>query len=230
MGTNHTKIGANDPCPCWTGKKYKRCCKGKIDWSKVLRNREDYIPYMSARGRNIMFFEAIQKALDLDLTRDLPDLATYKAAFTASAVHRIYESINELWPPTTDVESVLARSGDSVAGIYIGDYTPQYLSRAIVRHSLYANKILLVDPFMHPYIISDAYNPIQHPDQHRAQTLRNVNFYRSMLPWIDAGIVEFIRTPSDFDRKLNWRSMKNAQIYRDTTATQSSWVSRSRSI
>ncbi len=23
------KIGRNDPCPCGTGKKYKRCCEGK---------------------------------------------------------------------------------------------------------------------------------------------------------------------------------------------------------
>jgi hypothetical protein len=22
----HTKIGRNDPCPCGSGKKYKRCC------------------------------------------------------------------------------------------------------------------------------------------------------------------------------------------------------------
>ncbi len=24
-----TKVGRNDPCPCGSGKKYKRCCEGK---------------------------------------------------------------------------------------------------------------------------------------------------------------------------------------------------------
>jgi uncharacterized protein len=26
----HTKIGRNDPCPCGSGKKYKKCCGGKL--------------------------------------------------------------------------------------------------------------------------------------------------------------------------------------------------------
>ena len=27
---SHKKIGRNDPCPCGSGKKYKKCCMGKI--------------------------------------------------------------------------------------------------------------------------------------------------------------------------------------------------------
>ncbi|MCR5097910.1 MAG: SEC-C domain-containing protein [Lachnospiraceae bacterium] len=26
---NNKKIGANDPCPCGSGEKFKRCCRGK---------------------------------------------------------------------------------------------------------------------------------------------------------------------------------------------------------
>lgn len=29
MGTKKEKIGRNDPCPCGSGKKYKKCCMGK---------------------------------------------------------------------------------------------------------------------------------------------------------------------------------------------------------
>lgn len=25
----HPKVGANDPCPCGSGKKFKKCCRGK---------------------------------------------------------------------------------------------------------------------------------------------------------------------------------------------------------
>ena len=28
------------------------------------------------------------------------------------------------------------------------------------------------------------------------------------MPWIEAGIIEIIRTPADFDRRLNWESME----------------------
>jgi hypothetical protein len=112
---------------------------------------------------------------------------------------------------------VLQRTGADVSGLYIGDYHPDYVARALVRHSIYANKILLVDPFIHPYILSSQYNPIENPEQYRAQTLRNVNFYLSLLPWIDAGIVEFIRTPADFDRQLNFDAMKRSrQLFENT--------------
>jgi hypothetical protein len=26
-------VGRNDPCPCGSGKKYKKCCLGKENWS-----------------------------------------------------------------------------------------------------------------------------------------------------------------------------------------------------
>lgn len=29
LNPNGTKVGRNDPCPCGSGKKYKRCCEGK---------------------------------------------------------------------------------------------------------------------------------------------------------------------------------------------------------
>jgi hypothetical protein len=74
---------------------------------------------------------------------------------------------------------------------------------------------LLVEPFPHPYILSDAYNPILNPAQFRAQTLKDVNFYMSVMPWVEAGIVEFVRTPADFDRKLNFEAMRRAQSLRD---------------
>jgi len=29
MKTKSVKVGRNDPCPCGSGKKYKKCCLGK---------------------------------------------------------------------------------------------------------------------------------------------------------------------------------------------------------
>ncbi len=43
---------------------------------------------------------------------------------------------------------------------------------------------------------------------YRSQSLKNVNFYFSLLPWIEEGIVEVVRMPTDFDRELNWKLMK----------------------
>ena len=166
---------------------------------------------MSIRGRNILFVTAIVDALGFDPTGPQPSLADYKGAFTPQAVRKIYEAVVEIWPTNTAIEPLLQRSCQTVSGLYIGDYSPAYLERALVRHSTYANKILLVDPFIHPYGMNDNFNPILQPEKYRAQTLKNVNFYRKVLPWIDAGIVEFIRTPADFDRRLNYEALDNAQ-------------------
>ncbi len=52
------------------------------------------------------------------------------------------------------------------------------------------------------------FNPNIEPSRYRAQSLKNVNIWITLLPWIESGIVEIIRTPADFDHVLNWESMK----------------------
>lgn len=203
------KIGANEQCPCWSGKKYKKCCRGTVDWPAILAAGDSHIPYMSARGRNILFAEAIFDALQLD-NEQSPNLAKFKKAFTPTAVRRIHEAIFELWPPNTDLRSVLRKSASSVAGLFIGDYESVYLERSVVRHCLYSDRILLVDPFLHPYGVSPEFNPLENPAQHRLQTLKNVNRFLRFLPWIDAGLIEFIRTPDDLDMKLKRAALEQA--------------------
>lgn len=114
----------------------------------------------------------------------------------------------DLWPPNIDIVAALKRQPHDVSGLYIGDYGPEYLGRAIVRHSIYANRILLIDPFIYPSSVPEEYNPIVNPEQYRAQTLKNVNLWFALLPWIEAGIVAFIRPPVDFDADLNWAILK----------------------
>ena len=200
------KIGPNDPCPCGTGKKYKKCCNGKVDWNDVFRSGKDWMPYLSIRGRNIHFVTRIAEILQLDNNK-VKNLSDYKKGFTEKAVREIHEAIIEVWPPNSDITGILESTSEDVSGLYIGDYDIEYISRGIVRHSIYANKILVVDPFIYPKSVRDEYNPILKPAQYRAQTLKNVNFWLSLVPWIKSGLIEVIRTPADFDRRLNWESM-----------------------
>lgn len=192
-----------------------------MDWNVILRGGGDQLRYLSVRGRNILFAQRIFEALQIDNERDLP-LDKYKAAFTSSAVKRIYEAILEIWPPNTDIEWVLTHSRSDVAGLYVGDYDGFFVRRAVVRHSLYASKILLIDPFVHPYSVTDEYNPTLNPEKYRAQTLKNVNLFLSLLPWIDAGLVEFIRTPADFVRGMAWEmAMRSKKLRADPTLAES---------
>jgi len=205
------KIKRNDSCPCGSGKKYKYCCEGKTDWNQIIREGKDWIPHLSIRGRDILFIDEISKALQFDTSKARLSLKEYKAAFTDGAVRRIHEAIMEVWPPDMDIKGVLRVAQADVTGLYIGDYRTEFILKGLVRHSIYADKLLVVDPFVYPRSVRDEFNPILTPEQYRSQTLKNVNFWFSLVPWIKAGIVEIIRTPNDFDRQLNWDSIKRQQ-------------------
>ncbi len=203
------KIGRNKICPCGSGKKYKHCCENKVDWNQITKERMNFIPYLSIRGRNLLFVNKIAEALQLD--SNTHSLKNYKSAFTKGAVIKIHEALMQVWPPDIDIYNILKNTSSDVSGLYIGDYEPEYILKGLVRHSIYSNKLLVLDPFIYPISVRDKFNPILTPEQYRTQTLKNVNFWFSLLPWIEAGIVEVIRTPADFDHKLNWESMKQQQ-------------------
>lgn len=205
------KVKRNNPCPCGSGKKYKFCCKGKVDWTKIIQEGLDQKPYLSIRGRNILFLNKIAEALQFNSTVGPRSLKEYKAAFTSKAVKKIHEAILEIWPPDTDISNLLKGISADVSGLYIGDYRTDLILKGIVRHSLYSNKLLLVDPFTYPLIVKEEFNPILNPDKFRTQTLKSVNFWFALRPWIDEGIVEVIRTPADFNSKLNMESLQRQQ-------------------
>jgi AraC-like DNA-binding protein len=206
--SRHSKVKRNQPCPCLSGEKFKHCCLGKVDWESITRQGGDFRPHLSIRGRNLYFASRISEALQLDKIGKPRSLKEYKAAFTADAVRKIHEALMEIWPPDIEIAEALKQPSSNVSGLYIGDYGSEYVKRAVVRHSIYANRILLIDPIVYPTSVREQYNPILYPAQYRAQTLKDVNLWFALLPWIEAGIVAFIRPPSDFDPRLNWDLLK----------------------
>jgi hypothetical protein len=123
------------------------------------------------------------------------------------AQNDFFRSLLDIWPPESNIFEILRREAGDVSGLYIGDYSAQYVGKAILRHSIYANRILLIDPFIYPLAVRDEFNPLINPEQYRTQTLITVNLWFALLPWIEAGVVSVIRPPSDFDRQLNWDLM-----------------------
>jgi len=139
------KVGRNDPCPCGRVKKYKKCCEGRVDWQRLYRDGVDPYRYLSIRGRNIAFVARITKILQFD-SPEKTKFTDYKASFTDKAVREIHEAVLEIWPPDLDIKNVLKETSAEVSGLYIGDYDRTFILRGIIRHSIYANKILVVDP------------------------------------------------------------------------------------
>jgi len=68
FGTKERRLGRNDPCPCGSGLKYKKCCLGK-DFSDKDNVKERYFRDYRIRLKGRADVEAIKKAgwLALDL-------------------------------------------------------------------------------------------------------------------------------------------------------------------
>lgn len=166
---------------------------------------------LSVHGKNLAFITKIAEAFDLDSNYRPNSLPQFKKAFTARAVRDLHEEVIRLWPKTMDIAKTLASTATEVSGLYIGDYALDHIVPSIVRHSLYAGKLLIADPFVYAHSVRDEYNPILNPEQYRTQTLRNVNLWLTLAPWIKAGLVEIIHTPAEFNHRLQWDSMKEQE-------------------
>jgi hypothetical protein len=76
----------------------------------------------------------------------------------------------------------------------------------IFRFSLYADQILVINPFLNPNVLAQDMNPILRPGEWRLQTLRWIYQLAQLAPWIDAGLVTLIPDPGDFDRPLRLKT------------------------
>jgi len=144
-----------------------------------------------------LFLETIASALQLDRSAPTrwPDV---KAAITPDSVREIHEAVLWLWPDLDDLGRVLDLEATESSGLYVGNYHAEALERCLARHALYSESILLLDPFMHPLLIREEMNPLVHPEQHMITTAQAAGIWLAMAPWVEKGLVRFIRCPADF--------------------------------
>jgi len=194
-----TKIGRNEQCPCGSGAKFKRCCEGKTDWGSLERAPLKVAArHMTVRGKNIVFLGAVLNALQIDKDCVNKPFSELKRAVSPDVVTQVFSIIPELWPDLDDFERALEKEKVLTTALYTGSYEPEFVFRAITRLSLYCDKILLVDPFIRAEGVRPQFNPLEHPDQHRSTTIKFLFLWITLWPWIDAGVVSFVRPLHDF--------------------------------
>jgi hypothetical protein len=198
------QIGRNSACPCGGGRKYKNCCLGKVSWEEILADGSRTHRYrnLSLRGKNIELLNGVCDILHVDKAPDYMDFQKAKDSVTPEVVRRIHELIVALWPDEADLKRVLRREAENSSGLYFGTYELPTLFRGITRHSLYSERILLPDPFVYPLAVREEFSPLAHPEEHRVNTLRSIQLWFFLAPWIAAGIVGITRLPGDFDPAL----------------------------
>lgn len=186
-------IGRNDRCPCGSGLKYKKCHLGRqLDvYPEPFKGR-------SIKERNLILLEAIG---DIFFGKG-EAWEAMRHSITEDKVKEFYRVIAWLWPPQTDITPLLPKPDAKLRGLYTGDEKPQEILQNIVRYSLYTEEIVVVSPFLAPLTMKPEFSPIYAPGKYRQDTLELIYFAYALAPWIEAGIVNMIPNPMDFDFRL----------------------------
>jgi len=126
-----------------------------------------------------------------------------KDGMTDAQIREFYRFIADLWPINTNPQITMPPPDDStLRALYLGENEPEMMLENVFRFCLYADQILLVNPFDNPNVMAEQFNPIHHPGEWKLQTIRLVYHLMLLTPWIEAGLVVLIPDPGDFNRQL----------------------------
>jgi hypothetical protein len=197
-----TQPGRNDFCGCGSGKKFKNCCLVKDE--KLRPSWE----VLSIRERNLAFYKGVNNILGLDKGKTWDDV---RRELNNDHVKNIYELFGFLWPPDTDIFSLFPKPDNELRALYTGIVDPRVISKVALGLTPYFEEILIQQPFIHPYTVKPEFSPIQSPHQHKQQTLKSLLLLLTLMPFVDAGFVNFIPDPCYFDNHLHLQMLNMAE-------------------
>lgn len=184
--------GRNDLCYCGSGTKYKKChleldenAAKRVEWARASRTIYEKNLALIAAAKEIFHFE---KPWD-----------EVKAKMSDARIRAFYEFVAHLWPPSTPIQATLPPPESNLRALYLGENQPEAMLDNVFRFSLYADQIILVNPFENPHMFRERFNPIVHPEEWRTQTLRVAYQLLMLAPWVASGIVVMIPSPGDFN-------------------------------
>lgn len=191
----NNKIGRNAPCPCGSGRKYKKCC-GDNRNSNQINSIDEY----NLEQRTTIMYNAMGDIFCFNKAKEWKDIKKY---ITSDRIKEFYKIIATLWPAKTDVSKLFPTPNDNkLRALYIGRHDPVFILKNIVRYTLYTDEILVFSPFLNPWCIRPEHNPIDNPGQYKTDMLQSIAFMQELAPWIFSGHVKLIPDPGDFNYKL----------------------------
>lgn len=185
------KIARNEACPCGSGRKFKHCCIRSV----VNGGR----PFSEIRSRNLALVEVVAKIFKFDKVKHAAEL---KQFLNPAAVRTIFLEQSKIFPPEDPYSLIPKAEPTSLRALYLGDIRPQDVSRNVLRCSLYADEILMFDPFPRVWHRAAKYDPIRNPQFFMEDTLKLANFIYLLGPWIRSGVVTLVPDPADYDYEV----------------------------
>lgn len=200
-----TPPAAEAPCPCGSGGAFGACCLHRPAWERAPWD------VLSLRERNLGFIRAVTGVLGLDQGTSW---TTVQRELSDEQVARLHRIAQGLWPEGTDLAALLPRPGDGrTRAVYMGPSDPRTVGESVISLAPLFDQILVMDPFLSSRNIRPEYSPTAVPAQHKQQFLKNVMFWLTLSPLIEAGKVVVFPDPGDLSPEFQY-AMRNIAMER----------------
>ncbi len=204
-------IGPNEPCGCGSGRKFKHCCQA------IPKEFRPSWEVYGIRERNLILCDSVLDILGLNNGKSWDDV---RRELSDEHVKKIHEVLASLWPKDTDLIKLLPPPNKNCCrAVYLGALDGRTMPAIVTGWLPYFDEIIVAHPFINPVGIRPDYSPTKVPSKHREQTLKNVFILLLLQPYIDAGLVNLIPDPGDFNIDFRWSALKMAD------ERTSGWVS-----
>ncbi len=204
--TPPAKPRPGDLCGCGSGRRFKSCCNAKpVDLRPSWNER-------SIRERNLMLFDGIVNVLGLDNGKDWVNVRRDLTDEQISSVYHLYEA---LWPRETDLLSLLPKPDGNARSVYTGSIHPNAIVEFALGASLYFGELLIEHPFLHAGTVKKEFSPVENPRIYRQEFLKSVLFILTVTPLVEAGLINLIPDPCNFDDHLRDQMFQMAKSRSD---------------
>lgn len=186
-------LRAGDLCGCGSGSAFKLCCKFKPvglrrTWSE-----------QSIRERNLMLLNGIVRILELDKGKDW---VRVRRDMTDEQIRTIYLLYEGLWPRETDLFPLLPKPDGVARAVYTGSIHPKTITEFALGAALYFGELIIEHPFLHAGTVKKEFSPVENPKAYRQEILKTILFFLEVMPLVEAGLVNLVPDPCNFDLHL----------------------------
>lgn len=191
-----------DPCGCGSERPHKVCCE-----TRPLALRPSWTE-LSIRERNLALFRACVHILELDKGKTWDEV---RLGITDERISDLYGVFATFWPLETDLLHLLPKPDGRPRAIYTGAIHPALIHDFAVASSLYFGEVLIDHPFVHGRTMRPEYSPLESPRSYRQEVLKAVTTFLNLMPLVDAGLVNLVPDPCNFDYHLRDQMMHMAR-------------------
>ena len=163
---------------------------------------------MSIRERNLTLGNGVVDILGFDKDKTWDDI---RRELTANQVKEIHGLYGFLWEPDTDIYSLLPKPDGESRALYTGIIDPRTIPEFALGSAPFFDQVLIQHPFVNPAEVRPKFSPVDSPHRYMHQTVKNVYLLLTLMPYIDAGFVNFFPDPCVFDENLRRQMMDMAE-------------------